>query len=262
MIMRERSEITENQQEQKPTSANRWHEIWNDRGEIRGDLDMSDTAALFLEMKRINGWDFRTGDEERVSWQEFQREYAYTKERLGLARGDSVFECCCGCGANLYLFAADGIRVGGLDYAPRMIAMMREIFARTGNILSESVVGEAAALPTAPQYDAVMMAGATQYFKDEAYTERVLDRMAAKAKKSVGVLRILDEGEKEAFLSYRRAKDENYDERYRDLPKLFLPRSFFAAFAEKRGLSVWFDSPHLANFWNDPFVFDCFLIRR
>ncbi len=249
-------------QEKTTMPMNRWHEIWNGRGKFRADLDITDTAALFLEMKRINGWDFCAGEKDSVSWKEFHREYEYTKERLNLARGDSVFECCCGCGANLFLFASDGIQVGGLDYAANMIEMMRGIFAQTGNTLCEGIVGEAAMLPTMPQYDAVMMAGATQYFKDEEYAERVLDRMIAKAKKSVGVLRVLDERQKEEFLAYRRAKDANYDERYRDLPKLFLSRSFFETVAEKHSLSVHFDSPHLVNFWNDPFVFDCFLVRR
>ena len=89
-----------------------WHAIWNGREGLRSDIDISDPVALFLEMKRINGWDF-ADVENSVSWREFQLEYEYTKERLGLARGDSLFECCCGCGANLYLFARDGMDVGG-----------------------------------------------------------------------------------------------------------------------------------------------------
>ena len=117
-------------------------------------------------------------------------------------------------------------------------------------------------MPTEIKYDAVFAGGVFYYFTDLSYAEKVLDRMVAKSKYSVGILRNLDAATQDEYLSYRRANTKNYDELYKNLPKLFIAKDFFREYAAKNNLTVKFDKHHMENFWNEPFNFDCFLYKR
>lgn len=128
--------------------------------------------------------------------------------------------------------------------------------------LVECLAGEAVDLPTEIKYDAVFSSGVFPYFTDLNYAEKVLDRMVAKAKHSVGILRMLNADTKDEYLAYRRANTKNYDELYKDLPKLFISKDFFTDYAAKNNLTVKFDKHHMEGFWNEPFNFDCFLYRK
>lgn len=41
--------------------GNKWKEIWEKRKDRFGEIDMNDTKAVFLELKRINGFDIVGG---------------------------------------------------------------------------------------------------------------------------------------------------------------------------------------------------------
>lgn len=117
-------------------------------------------------------------------------------------------------------------------------------------------------MPTAIKYDAFFSAGVFPYFSDLNYAERVLDKILAKAEHSIGILRVLSAETKDEYLKYRREHTKNYDELYKDLPKLFISKNFFEEYAAKNHLDVKFSQCHMNGFWNEPFNFNCFLYKR
>lgn len=240
---------------------NHWQEIWNNRKVNVDELSSEDETRMILELKRIVGWDFY-GKKSSVSVEEFKKEYNYLKENLGLTdkTSASVFEVGCGSGTNLYFFQKDGFEIGGSDYAENLLDIAKKVIGVENFI--ECITGEASELPTAIKYDTVFSAGVFSYFSDLNYTEKVLEKMVVKARRSVGVLKILDEATKEECLKYRRENTKNYDERYKGLPKLFHSKKFFEDFALKNGLEIKFNKKHVEGYWNEAFNFDCFLYKK
>ena len=86
--------------------------------------------------------------------------------------------------------------------------------------------------------------------------------MVAKSKYSVGILRILNAVTKDDYFKYRREHTKNYDELYKNLPKLFISKEFLREYAAKNNLQVTFPKHHIEGFWNEPFNFDCFMYKR
>ena len=85
--------------------------------------------------------------------------------------------------------------------------------------------------------------------------------MLAKCHSSIGILDIHDKEKERAFKEYRIRNTEDYEERYKDLPKLFYPRQFFEDFARKHGLSIRFKESTVKGYWNNDFIFNCFMQR-
>ena len=100
-------------------------------------------------------------------------------------RGGSVFEVGCGCGANLYLFSEDGIKVGGLDYSETLVRIMKKVFA--GKPPLECICNSADKLTTNIKYDAVFSNSVFSYFPDYSYAGNVLERMLVKANSCIGI---------------------------------------------------------------------------
>lgn len=235
---------------------NHWQQLWNGRTINFDELDARDERRLISELKRIVGWDFKGS---HVDADEFRREYEYLKTNLRVD-GGSVFEVGCGTGANLYFFRKDGFKVGGSDYAQNLLDVAEKVIGAENFV--ECIAGEASQLPTETKYDAVFAAAVFYYFPDTAYVEEVLNLMVAKAKSSVGLLRMLDAATEQDYLAYRRANTKNYDELYKDLPKLFLSKKFFEDYASRNSLTVAFPKHHMPGFWNEQFNFDCFLYKN
>ena len=128
--------------------------------------------------------------------------------------------------------------------------------------LIECFCGDAAELPTDIRYDAVFVLGVFQYFESLKYAEKVLDRMIAKAEKCIAVAHILAEETKAEYLDYCRKSIENYKERYKDLPKFFMSKEFLINYANRNNLDVNFDRYRMKGYWNDDFMFDCFMYKR
>lgn len=85
--------------------------------------------------------------------------------------------------------------------------------------------------------------------------------MLAKANKSLGVLHIHDKAKENEFIEGRRKLTPNYDEHYKGLPKLFYDKEFFTTFAKENNLKIEFVESNLKGFWDNPFVFNCFMYR-
>ena len=85
--------------------------------------------------------------------------------------------------------------------------------------------------------------------------------MYEKTNYSIGVLDVYDIRYKEEFAACRKSLDPDFEERYRDLPKLFLDKGFFTRFAESHHMDIRFSVADLEGYWNNPFVFDCFMVK-
>lgn len=76
------------------------------------------------------------------------------------------------------------------------------------------------------------------------------------------LLDVHDAEKRDDFLQVRRALDPDYDERYKNLDKLFYARSFFERFAEKHGLFVVFVDSTIEGYWNNPFIYHVYFYRE
>lgn len=239
---------------------NLWQQLWNNRKINFDKLTAEDESELILELKRIVGYDFKN---TIISFEDIKKEYDHLKadllsDRILSYGEEGVFEVGCGSGANLYFFRKDGFKVGGLDYAENLLAVAKEVIGEKNFI--ECIVGEAIDLPIEIKYDAVFSIGVFYYFPDLNYAQKVLDRMVAKARFSIGI-RVLNAETKEDYLKYRREHVKNYDELYKNLPKLFISKDFFREYAMKNNLLIKFTKSHGVS-WNQPFAFDCFLYKK
>ena len=234
---------------------NNWKKIWENRKNTLDGVDMTNYREVFIALKRINGFDVNGGPTADSLF----RQYANTKKTFNLfSGGGAVFEVGCGAGANLYLFARDGFEVGGLDYSATLIDIAKKILPDA----TELICAGADELPTDKKYDAVFSNGVFPYFDDFSYAERVLEKMFTKSRRSIAVLNIYDKELEEVHMNHRRQTIENYDERYRDLPKIFYPRSFFEDFAARHDLSISFTKNDLEGYGNALFTYHCFMERR
>lgn len=100
-----------------------------------------------------------------------------------------------------------------------------------------------------------------QYFQDTEYGMRVLERMWNKSNKVVVITEIHDETLKTEHLNYRRNCVKNYDEKYEGLDKTFYKKEMFEEFAKKVGATCTIIKPQNELYWNNKYVFDCYLSR-
>ena len=233
---------------------NKWKKIWESRKDTLGNIDKKDYREIFAKLAKIDGYDLNGG----ATAESLIKQYETLKATLNLSAGQNIFEVGCGAGAQLYLFARDGFEVGGLDYSATLIDIAKKVLPDT----TELICAGANELPTNKKYDAVFSNGVFIYFDDLPYAERVLEKMLKKSRRAVAVLDIYDKELEEIHMNHRRQTIENYDERYKDLPKLFYPRSFFKKFASRYDLSIRFEKNELENYVNAPFTYHCFMERK
>jgi hypothetical protein len=234
--------------------GNKWKEIWNRRKPVTGSLSGS-WQDVFLELKRLNGYDVMG---EGVPLDSFLSFNARLMELLGLTPGKSVYEVGCGAGANLFLMQHEGMTVGGSDYAEGLVETAHAVVPAAREIGAM----EAVDIPIEEKYDAVYSCGVFSYFPDEAYTIRVLERMLAKTSHAIGITELHDEALHDDYIAFRRANIPDYDERYADLSRQFYSRTFFKDFARAHDLEIDFPSLEMANYWNTPYIFTCFMYRK
>jgi len=241
---------------------NRWKTIWNQRSADLEKLHGKDKKKVFLELKRSNGFDV-VGD--GLTYEAFWGQYLQAKNELSFKsnspNGDcmyikSVYEVGCGSGANLYLFENDNIRGGG-DYSKKLIAIAKQVL-HTKDLLCD----EAIHISTEKKYDALLSNGVFSYFLNEEYAWKVLEKMYQKSRYSIGILDLHDQKKKEAFLEYRKKNVENYEERYKNLPKLFYSKTFFLDFAEQHHMDIKFTISDMEGYWNNDFVFQCYMYKH
>lgn len=233
-----------------------WRQIWEKRTFDDSVLHDKDLAALFIELKRANGFDVVNGG---IPYESLMEQYAVTKAKLleYAPEAKSLYEVGCGSGANLLLFEHDGWTVGGLDYSASLIDTAKRVL-RSDDLR----YAPASELSDSPEYDCLLSNSVFSYFSDYEYAENVLKTMCRKARNAIALFDIHDLEKKDAFIAYRKAEVADYEERYRNLPKLFYSRAFFADFAKKNGLSIEFVEYSMEGYWNNEFVFHLILSKQ
>ena len=240
-------------------TKNNWKNLWASRSAYEDILCSGDPQKVFMELKRANGFDVV---KDGISYESFLSQYRQMREQLSrsLSEGESlrsVYEVGCGSGANLFLLEREGIACGGIDYSQSLLACAKQVL-RAADIRCD----EAYQLPAEPKYDAVISVSVFGYFTDEGYAEAVLEKMSQTAHFAVGILELADAEKKGAYTAYRKQIIRNYEERYKDLPRLFYSKAFFETFARRHGLDVEFCSVNMPDYWNSQFYFDCYLYKR
>lgn len=234
---------------------NEWQKIWNKREVISDKI--IDEKEMVLELKRLNGFE-SVGYE--LDYDSYKMQYEDTKKELMFGMGGvrSVFEVGCGSGANLYMFNKDGLKVGGIDYSESLIQSAKKVLPDA----QELICNDAILMPTNNKYDAILSNSVFSYFEDESYAWKVLELMRDKSNYSMAVLDIHDIDKKDDFLEYRKKTVSDYEERYKNLPKLFYKKDLFLEFAFENNMSVKFKRSRMRNYWNNDFIFNVFMIKE
>lgn len=237
---------------------NNWQKIWNARKDTLANVDGKNFREVFAELKRIAGFDSATLTATLID--SMIRQHENLSVELNLSPNQTVFEVGCGAGAHLYLFARDGYTVGGLDYSSTLIDIAKKVLP--AEKVSELICAGADELPAEKTFDAVFANSVFGYFDDFDYTGRVLEKMLLKSLRAIAILDVYDAATEAEHLAHRRRTIENYDERYKDLRKLFYPKSFFEDFAARHDLKIRFAANELKDYVNAPFTYHCFMERR
>lgn len=235
--------------------TNDWKRIWSNR-HLNKNIDITDPVKLFTELKRCNGFDTLGG---RISDNALVEQYEKIKRRLTEGAPNkvkSVYEFGCGSGANLLMFERDGFTCGGIDYSEALINIAKT-FLKTKDL----TCSDAANALESPQYDCVLSNSVIAYFTDYDYARTVLEKMFNKTRYSIGLIDVFDAEKENAYVEYRRRTVENYDEKYADLPKLFYSKEFFVDFAKEHDLKIEFCESTVENYWNNDFIFNCFMYK-
>lgn len=236
--------------------ANNWKTIWEKRTLNEDAFNSDDINELFVALKRADGFDVGGGE---LSEKELIRQYEDIKRRLAEGAKQpikSVYEFGCGSGANLLLFERDGFTTGGVDYSSALIDIAKKVL-KSKDILCD----EAKNAPVEPKYDCILSNSVISYFPNEEYTKSVLEKMFEKTNYSIGLIDVHNIEKKDDFIAFRRKMIENYDEKYENLNKLFYSKQLFIDFAEQHGLRIEFSDSVVENYWNNQFVFNCFMYK-
>lgn len=233
----------------------KWRQIWEKRSINEAVLKQSDPEELFIELKRANGFDVVNGG---IPFSSLMEQYELTKKLLleCAPKAASVYEVGCGSGANLLLFSHDGWQVGGVDYSAALIETAKKVLPS-----EDLLYAPASEMPETPAYDCLLSNSVFSYFTDYAYAEAVLQKMCKKARYAIALIDIHDIEKKDAFIAFRKEEIKDYEERYRDLPKLFYSKEFFVRFAEENGLKLRFVEHQMEGYWNSQFVFHLVLSK-
>lgn len=223
-----------------------WQRIWAGR-----ELPPAQASTLG-HLLAADGFESGFAGMTEEAWLEGVRHVA---EALRLSPGDSVFEV--GSGAGAYLLDMDraGVQVSGIDLSPVLVEKAREVLPN-----GSFAVDSADTFPTEPQADAVISFGVFFYFPTHAYVDAVIDRMVAKARRSVAILDLPDLATKEADLARRTelaGGAEAYAERYAGLDHLYFDRGELVEGLEARGLvDVTVEQQCIPGYGNGPFRFN------
>ena len=242
--------------------SNNWKSIWNKRDFDLDVLKTNDYLKIFKELKRASGFDM-SGSSLSISsfltqFEDIKKNFAECFKDNNFGNIKSIFEVGCGCGANLYLFQKEGLKVGGIDYSVILIDIAKKVLNS-----NDIICGEAMDIPvdSSKNYDVLLSNSVFSYFSNLAYANTVLEKMYSKCKYAIGLIDIHDLDKKEKFIVYRKLQISDYEEKYKNLDKLFYPKDFFIQFAQKHNMKIKFAKSEVPGYWNNDFVFNCFLYK-
>ena len=203
-------------------TKNNWKSIWEKRVLDKNNLVNKTKEEIFFELKKTDGFDISNNG---LTVEELLQQYKMVAEKyksfFGNKKIESVFEIGCGCGANLYLFEQDGITTGGIDYS-KTLSDIAKIILKSKDI----TCNEAKEVTTILKYDVLLSNGVFSYFYDLNYSYSVLEKMFYKANNAVFIQEVYNADKEKEFIDYRIQNVEDYENKYKDLPKLFYPKNF------------------------------------
>ena len=239
---------------------NKWKSIW-DKKTIECPIGETDEKQLFLKMKEANGFDIVDGASTYEAFlkqfEELQTEITYYQQKTE-KKVSTLYEVGCGNGANLLLTSEMGYKSSGIDYSKSLVEGGNKILAKYGIVLDH---GNADEIDVITKYDVLLSNGVFAYFKDLEYAEKVLESMLNKANCMIALIDIHDKDKEDSYYKYRRELIPNFDELYKDLPKLFYPKVFFEEFARKNDLEIKFVKTDIKEYWNNEFIYSCYMYK-
>lgn len=237
-------------------TENDWKKIWENR--IKSDEpEFSSDEEIFMYMKKIDGYD--GGD--FISYEAFREQLDELERRFSkYHKCESVFEVGCGSGPCLLVMIQKKYEVGGIDYSESLLEFARR-HLDAGSV-KELVCGNALNMDVMIKYDAGISNGVFSYFPDLEYTKAILDKLMEKCRYSAVITDLHDFDKKEDFIAFRKREVPDYEEKYKNLPKLFYPKSFFRDYAAENGLVCEFFNSEVTGYWNNEFVYNVCLYRN
>lgn len=149
------------------------------------------------------------------------------------------------------------MKVGGIDYSEKLVGVAQEILGEGRGSVS---VGEAVDVAIDEKWDVVFGCSVFEYFPDERYGQKVLEKMYGKAGKAIIILEIFDKALQEQCEQHRRKIIENYDEKYKGLKKTFYTREMFMEFAKGKNSRIEFMEVDNPYYWNSRYRYRCILL--
>lgn len=236
---------------------NQWDKIWKNR--MINFQKSNDIFQMFCELKSADGFDTQDipGYYEAFfkQWEEMaDRVFQKCSNKI-----ESVYEVGCGSGVNLFLFQQlkNIRRVGGVDYSDPLVELAGNILGEKSDLKCE----EALNLDIESKYGLVLADSVFQYFQDADYGLQVLEKMWNKSTDMIVITEIHDRAKREEHLACRRRYVENYDEKYKGLDKTFYEKQMFLEFSKNKNAKCEIVQPQNNIYWNNEFVFDCYLFR-
>jgi trans-aconitate methyltransferase len=225
-----------------------WRAVWERRTLAPG------TPLTLESLIALDGFDGFGAVPDEHSWRAYA---ARVGDRLGVAPGDSIYDVGCGAGAFLEPFARRGHRVGGLDFAPGLVAIARRALPE-----AELTVAEARDLDPAP-YDVVVSHSLFLYLPSHEHAAAVVHAMLRKARRAFAILDVPDRARASAALAFRRAHlgADAYGSQYADLRHLSLDREWFGRCLAGEAVDVSIHDVDLAGYPHGPHRFNV-CVRR
>jgi SAM-dependent methyltransferase len=204
---------------------NQWEKIWNKKDRIN---------KVILEcLIKADGFDSGAGAFEVDEWLEYTKNL-YNK--IGITAADSVFDVGCGSAAFIYPhYLGGGNSGGGIDYSTILIGLAKKMIPEY-----DFSCGDAINLDSRDKFDTVLSHSVFQYFKSLEYADDIIDKMLAKADKSIAILDVNDHSKEKLYHQTRMGQMslDEYEEKYKDLDHLFYKKEWFLEIAEERNLKI------------------------
>ncbi len=238
---------------------NNWKEVWNKRNTKNEYWNYKETKKVFEEMKMLDGFDVIENTIDFKSYLEQWKEMDFNLNSIyGKNNIKSVYEIGCGSGPNLYLYQIQNekYKLGGIDYSKPLVEYAKKVI-KSNDIICDEAIN----IDSNEKYDAVISNSVFSYFSDYDYAEEVLNKMVDKANISVGLLDIHDIEKKDDFIEFRKRETNDYENRYKNLEKLFYSKEFFLEFAKKNNLEIKFTRSNVKGYWNNDFIFNCYMYK-